>query len=155
MSKSGKLKRYNSGINNIHGRLNDKKSGKDARKKYYELTGNKIFLEKNFIKNLEKGKSISKIETKRAFAEIRDKKVKILKEDYLDLKKDRDNRLKDLRKQLKRARTRKHKDQDKIDRLKREIEFQKKSLDKQRDFIENNLHDDIEFQDIRELFNSP
>lgn len=122
MTKSGALKRYNSGIKNVHERLNDSsKDGTASRKKYYALTGNKIYLEKNYRKAIEKGKAtgISITVVKHDWKTIRDNKKEVLSKEY--------------------------------DRLKKE---KTKGLSSKKDYIYNNLHDDLEFQDIRELFNS-
>jgi hypothetical protein len=52
-----KLRRYWSGIRNVHGRMirNDK-TGITARKAYYERTGDKKFKESNYQKALKKGR---------------------------------------------------------------------------------------------------
>lgn len=157
MTRTGKLKRYNSGIDNVHSRLTDRKGGKNARLKYYELTKNPVFKESNFQKVVKtgKGKSITIKEVKSAFKQIRTMKEKSLKADWKELKKENTSELKVLRKELKKEKSKKHKNKDKIDKLKGDIKIKKDSLSNQKDFVIDNLHDDLEFEDIRELFNSP
>jgi len=121
MAREGSVKRYWSGIKNVHKRLNNTDSdGVSARRKYYELTGRKIYKENNFQKSLKRGKSgISLKIVRKDFKRIRERKVKLLAKEYKTLQKEQ------------------------------------MILDSKNAFIKNNLHDDQEWQDIRELFNSP
>ena len=90
MAKSGKLKKYWSGIDNIHTRATaNNEGGKAVRKMFYELTDNKIFLEKNFKKHSlgqKGGKAIKKSDIRKALKEIKQKKKKMLKDEWRTLK---------------------------------------------------------------------
>lgn len=92
MTKSGRLRSYWSGIDNIHTRATaNNQGGKAVRKTLYELTDNKIFLESNFKKhNLGKkgGKAIKKSHIRSALKKIRLEKEKLLKKEWRELKKE-------------------------------------------------------------------
>jgi len=91
MSKghAGLNRRYWSAIKNTHARLNDSgEQGKRSRKAYFEQTGNKVFKESNYQKAIKAGKGtgISIKIVRKSFKEIKNNRIKSLKDDYKELK---------------------------------------------------------------------
>jgi hypothetical protein len=91
-TRSGQLRKYWSGITNVHTRATaNNAGGKAVRKQLLEQTGNKKFKETNFKKHIEGrkgGKAITKSDIRSAIKTIRVKKEKMLKAEYKELKKD-------------------------------------------------------------------
>lgn len=86
--KGGKQKRYWSGIKNLHKRLTlNNKEGREARKEFYQRTHYKYLLEKNFEKNIEKGKTISLKQARKLFSVAKNQRDKQLRKDWLESKK--------------------------------------------------------------------
>lgn len=84
-----KLRRYWSGIRNVHGRMirNDK-TGRTARKAYYERTGDKKFRETTYQKNLKKGRVYTVNDVRKGNKQINDKRDKALRKEFKRLKKE-------------------------------------------------------------------
>ena len=72
------LKQHWSRVKNVHGHLiSTGKKGRRLRKQFYELTGNKKYLEKNYIKASLKGKGYKVSETRKVVSRV--EKIKELK----------------------------------------------------------------------------
>lgn len=83
-----KLRRYWSGIRNVHGRMirNDK-TGQTARKAYYERTGDKKFKETNYQKALKKGRVYTVNDVRAGNSTINKNRDKALRKEFKRLKK--------------------------------------------------------------------
>ena len=80
-------KQYWSAVKNTHRNLINS-NNKILRSKYFKLTKDPIFKEKNYEKRLRAGKSISLAQVRKAFKKGRAHDLKILKKQYKEMKKD-------------------------------------------------------------------
>ena len=82
------LRRYWSGIKNVRARLiRDDSVGRNARKEYFERTKLKKFRERNYQRRLSRGQTYTLLETRRAWAKIRNKRDERLRKEHKRLKK--------------------------------------------------------------------
>lgn len=92
MTRKGRVRSYWSGIRNTHTRATaNNEGGKAVRQTLYDQTKNPVFKESNFqkhIKGQKGGKAIKISHIRSAISKVNREQKKMLKEEWLDLKKE-------------------------------------------------------------------